>query len=149
MILSRTSRSRSSTRLYAMFRLIRIFFTLFYLVPYSAFSIAFVDAGLGSTGSGPAISKTFLFLIDVLTSPPPSSFVLSYAVVNHKYSENCPTLFSQTRPVARSVLCLSQKKPPSKRCPCYQIRFFFCLHQMAPSSRSSHRTFQFSQAFNS
>ena len=55
--------------------------------------MVFVAAGLGPNGSVPAGSKAFSFRIDVLTSLPPSSFVLRYAVVTRKHSENCFPFF--------------------------------------------------------
>ena len=78
------------TRKYAVLRLMRSFSSLFALVQYSAYSMAFVAAGLGLTGSVHPVSKTFPFRINVLMSLPPSSFMLRYASVTCKNSENRP-----------------------------------------------------------
>ena len=82
-----------STRMYAVLRLMRIFSTIFALVPYSACSMAFVASGFGLTGSGYDGWNNLLFLIDVLTSLPPLRFVLRYAFVRRRHSENRPHSF--------------------------------------------------------
>ena len=87
---------RPSTRPYAVLRLMQSFSTLFALVPYSAFSMAFVAAGFCPTGSGHCGSNNFPFLINVSTSPQLSSFVLRYAVVSCRHSDNCPPLVPVT-----------------------------------------------------
>ena len=82
-----------STRPYSVLRLMHIFSTLFSLVSYSAFNMAFVEACVVPIGTVHVCSKTFPFRIDVSTSPPPSIFVLSYAFVNLRHSENHPPSF--------------------------------------------------------
>ena len=57
---------------------------------YSACNMAFMAYGVGLTKSIHAGSKNFPFRIDVLTSSPPSSFVLRYAVVTCRHSKNRP-----------------------------------------------------------
>ena len=49
-----------------------------------------IGKGFGSTGSGHGGSNTFLFQINVLTSLPPLSFVLRYAIVSLTHSDNRP-----------------------------------------------------------
>ena len=81
------------TRPYAVPRLMWSFPTLFDIVPYSSCSMALVAAGFSLNGSSHASSNIFQFLFDVLTSPPPSSFVLRYAVVSCRHSNNHPPSF--------------------------------------------------------
>ena len=72
--------------------------------------------GLGPTGSGHAGSNTFSLRIEVSTLLPPSSFVLRYAVVDCKHSENRPPLvpFPAVKIDLEGVQCFAR---PSKSFP--------------------------------
>ena len=101
---------------YAVLRLMRSFSALFYLVPYSACSMAFVADGFGPTGSGHAGLNTFPFLIDVSTSPLTSSFVLRYAVFSHRHSDNRPPSFPSPQSNMQCIhrlACPSESFPPN------------------------------------